>query len=266
MTRAPSMPERHFFQAAQNALYRYATRRFENDVIFMNWAYETDPPMDIELTPADELDRYPIQLYHATATQAELAGKRVLEVGCGRGGGASYITRTLKPASYTGLDLNAAGIEFCRHRHQVPGLDFVVGNAEDLPFRDESFDAVVNIESSHCYPHFSRFLSEVARVLRTGGAFLYADTRPRSYCELWERDLNESALQVIARRDISTEVVRGMELNSARWEAAADSLVPWFARRAARRGVPARGSKVWENAESGRMPYLMYHMAAPEAG
>ena len=78
----------------------------------------------------------PIQLYHSTATRAgELAGKRVLEVGCGHGGGASYLTRTLGPASYVGLDLNSAGIEFCRRRHQVPGLEFVQGNAENLPFR-----------------------------------------------------------------------------------------------------------------------------------
>lgn len=254
------MPRRHIYQAAQNGLYRYMTRRFDDDVVFMNWAYETDPPMGIPLDPSDEADRYPIQLYHATATQSDVTGKRVLEVGCGRGGGASYLTRTLKPASYTGLDLNAAGIDFCRRRHQMPGLDFVVGNAEDLPFPDKSFDAVINIESSHCYPHFDQFLSEVARVLTTGGVFLYADTREQQQCERWDSDLNASPLSLCDQRDITRDVVRGMELNSARWEAAADSLVPGFARRAARRGVPARGSKIWENAYEGRMPYRMYLM------
>lgn len=259
MTQVLIEPRRQLFQAAQNGIYRYMTRRLDDDVVFMNWSYETDPPMGIPLDPADEPDRYPIQLYHATATQADLTGKRVLEVGCGRGGGASYLMRTVKPASYTGLDLNAAGIEFCRRRHHVPGLDFVVGNAEELPFPDESFDAVVNIESSHCYPHFDRFLSEVARVLHTGrGVFLHADTRPRAHCERWDSDLNASTLLVNAQRDISGEVLRGMELNSARWEAAADTLVPRFARRVARRGVPARGSKIWENAQNGRMPYRMY--------
>jgi fatty-acid O-methyltransferase len=255
-----TMPRRHIYQAAQNALYRYVTRRLDDDVVFMNWAYETDPPMGIPLDPSDEADRYPIQLYHATATQSDVTGKRVLEVGCGRGGGASYLTRTLKPASYTGLDLNASGIDFCRRWHEVAGLDFVAGNAEDLPFPDQSFDAVVNIESSHCYPHFDRFLSEVARVLTTGGVFLYADTRERQQCERWDSELNASALTVSAQRDISRDVVRGMELNSARWEAAADSLVPRFARRTVRRGVPARGSKIWENAHEGRMPYRMYLM------
>ena len=133
--------------------------------------------MGLPLAASDEPNRYGIQLYHRTATQADLSGKQVLEVSCGHGGGASYLVRTLRPASYTGLDLNADGIAFCRKRHNLPGLDFVHGDAESLPFADESFDAVINVEASHGYPDFPRFLAEVARVLRPGGHFLYADFR-----------------------------------------------------------------------------------------
>jgi hypothetical protein len=50
---------------------------------------------------------------------------KVLEVSRGHGGGASYLMRTLYPASYAGLDLNTVGIEFCEKRHNLPGLDFV---------------------------------------------------------------------------------------------------------------------------------------------
>ena len=89
---------------SQKYFYPYLTRRLGNDdVLFLNWAYEEDQP-----------DRFSIQLYHRTATQADLSGKRVLEVGCGHGGGASYLVRTLHPASYTGLDLNPAAIALCR--------------------------------------------------------------------------------------------------------------------------------------------------------
>ena len=92
-------------------MYAYIARHADDDVLFMNWAYEEDPPMAISLEPGDESHRYPIQLYHATATQnGDLAGKQVLEVGCGQGGGASYLTRTLKPSL-----LCRAGPE--RHRY-----------------------------------------------------------------------------------------------------------------------------------------------------
>lgn len=114
--------------------------------------------MRFPLSAADEPDRFPIQLYHGTAAQAQLNGKQVLEVGCGHGGGASYLVRTVRPDSYVGLDLNPAGIAYCRKKHDLAGLEFVQGDAQELPFADRSFDAVINIESSHLYPRFPRFL------------------------------------------------------------------------------------------------------------
>ncbi len=140
----------------------------------------------------------------------------MLEVGCGHGGGASYLVRTLRPASYTGLDLNRAAIAFCRRRHDLPNVDFVHGDAEKLPFPDESFDAVVNVESSAAYPHFSRFLAEVARVLRPEGHFLYTDLRPRSNVADWEAALAEAPIRMLSQQDINAEVVRGLEMNSPR--------------------------------------------------
>ena len=93
-----------------------------DDVVFLNWGYEEDPPLGLPLDESDEPNRYSIQLYHQTATQTDISGKKVLECSSGHGGGASYLTRTLKPASYTGLDFNAAGVEFCKERHNLPGV------------------------------------------------------------------------------------------------------------------------------------------------
>src|SRR5262245_49260348 len=91
--------------------YSFLTRLIaKDDVLFLNFGYEEDPPMALPLAASDEPDRFPIQLYHRTATQVDLSGKKVLEVSCGHGGGASYLMRTLHPASYTGLDLNTVGI------------------------------------------------------------------------------------------------------------------------------------------------------------
>ena len=163
-------------------VYPLATRLM-GDLVFLDWAYKEDPPIALPLETSDERNRSHINLYHRTATQADISGKRVLEVSCGHGGGASYLVRTLRPASYTGLDLNPNGIAFCRKTHNLPGLDFVHGNAENLPFDDQSFDAVINVEASHLYPRFPRFLEEVVRVLSPGGHFLYTDVRPRTHVD-----------------------------------------------------------------------------------
>ena len=192
--------------------YPLITRQCSGDgFVFLNFGYEEDPPVAVPLAASDEPNRFPIQLYHRTATQVDLAGKQVLEVSCGHGGGASYLIRTLRPASYTGLDLNRAGIDFCRNRHNLPGLDFVHGDAENLPFPDQSFDAVINVEASHCYPRFTRFLAEVARVLRAGGHFLYTDLRPRVCIAEWEAALADAPMRLVSHDVIDAQILRGME-------------------------------------------------------
>src|SRR4051812_41125206 len=103
--------------------YPFFTPRLQQDEgLFLNYADEEEPPMRIPLRPDDEPHRPHIQLYHHVATQVPLSGKSVLEVSCGHGGGAAYITRTLRPQKYTGLDLNPEGIRFCQRRHQLPGI------------------------------------------------------------------------------------------------------------------------------------------------
>ena len=192
--------------------YRFNSRYLtDDDTVCFNWGYEEDPPMALPLAEADEPNRYFIQLYHRVATQVDLAGKRVLEVSCGHGGGASYLMRTLGPVSYTGLDLNPVGLDFCRRKHQLPGLDFVEGNAEELPFPDQSFDAVINIEASHCYPRLPRFLNEVSRVLRPGGHFLYADTRRNQEVVRWKEQLRAAPMRLVSEEVINEQVARGIE-------------------------------------------------------
>jgi len=158
-----------------------------------------------------------------------------------------------------GLDLNPAGIEFCRRRHQIPGLSFVQGNAENLPFGPESVDAVINVESSHCYPHFDQFLSEVSRVLRPGGVLLYTDVRWRYLCTEWEAALEAAPLRLVSCRDIGAEVVRGIELNSVQMKAVRERL----GMIGALVDLPERNSGIYRNLKSGRQLYRMYLLAKP---
>jgi ubiquinone/menaquinone biosynthesis C-methylase UbiE len=117
--------------------------------------------------------------------------------------------RTLRPAAYTGLDLNPAGIAFCRKKHNLPGLDFVQGDAENLPFDDQSFDVVLNVEASHCYPRFPRFLAEVVRVLRRGGYFLYADMRPCKQVAEWESEPAATPMRLLSQAVIMRRLCAG---------------------------------------------------------
>jgi SAM-dependent methyltransferase len=248
-------------RAIWRSWYPFLTRRLrEDDVLLLNYAFETDPPLAIPLTPADEPNRACIQLYHHVATQADLRGKRVLEVSCGHGGGASYLVRTLGPAHYTGLDLNPEGVAFCATRHRVPGLEFVRGDAQQLPFADESFDAVVNVEASHCYPALPVFFREVARVLRPGGSFLYADFRFASSFPDWEQAIAGAPMTVRARREINDEVRRGMALNSPRSLALIARHLPRFLHGLGRDFAGVKDSRIYSALERGEVSYRSYHL------
>jgi ubiquinone/menaquinone biosynthesis C-methylase UbiE len=242
-----------------NYWYPFLTRRLNGeDLTCLNYGYEEDPPMALPLAASDEPNRFGIQLYHRVATQADVDGKQVLEVSCGHGGGASYLVRTLRPSSYTGLDFNADGIAFCRRRHNLPALDFVHGDAESLPFADQSFDAVINVEASHAYPRLPRFLAEVVRVLRPGGHFLYADFRDRKDFPDWEAALVDTPIRQVSKRVINAEVLRALEKNSQRSLDLIGRVLPAFLRPFGRwfAGVP--GGWVYRDIQSGQIEYRLY--------
>lgn len=244
--------------------YPFLTRRLQaEEVLFLNYAFETDPPVGLALDPADEPNRACIQLYHHVATQLDLKGRRILEVSCGHGGGASFLTRRLQPARYTGLDLNPTGIRFCRHRHQVAGLDFVQGDAENLPFPDATFDAVINVEASHCYPDFARFLAQVARVLKPGGHFCYADFRFAEGLADWEQALAGAPLSQIKTRVINAEVRRGMDRNSERSQQLLVRHLPPFLHSLGRDFAGIRGSRIYNALQEDRLSYRSYCFVKP---
>lgn len=204
----------------------------KHDLLFMNFGY-TDHHQGMERIPLetqDEIHRYPLQLYHHLAKHAEWKNANALEVSSGRGGGASYIVRTFKPRSYVGVDFSTRAIEFCRSHHQLPGLSFEHGNAEDLKYPDNTFDIVINVEASLYYPNLDKFLAHVKRVLKPGGHFLYTDLRYEEKVEEWHKQLRDAGLKLIKEEDITNNVLEALEKDRARRTHLVDTYVPAFLR------------------------------------
>jgi ubiquinone/menaquinone biosynthesis C-methylase UbiE len=97
------------------------------------------------------------------------SGRRVLEVGCGTGTDLLQFARG--GAYVTGIDLTPRSIEIARRRFEVYGCkgEFAIGDAENLGFPDESFDAVYSFGVLHHTPDTKRAIDEAHRVLRRGG-------------------------------------------------------------------------------------------------
>jgi SAM-dependent methyltransferase len=235
------------------------TRR--TPITFLNYGYDdaSRPP----LAAGEEDDRACAQLYHRVVGAVGLGGERVLEVSCGHGGGASYVKRYLGPAEVVGVDRNVEAVSFCRRRHRVEGLSFTRGDAMSLPFGDGAFDAVVNVEASHCYPDVDRFFREVTRVLRPGGHFLYADFRSGHERPALHGRVARSGFEIVQREDISAGVLAGMRMNHRRYTALIDRVAPRPLRGLARRFAGVKGSVIYNELETGETEYFRYVLRKP---
>jgi SAM-dependent methyltransferase len=114
-----------------------------------------------------------------------LRGRRVLEIGCGRGVGLE-ILGSLGAAEVSGFDLDPAMIALAHTRVAAigSGAHVYVGDATAISARDGSFDAVVEYAILHHIPPWRDAVGEIARVLRPGGAFYFEDLL-RGFTTAW---------------------------------------------------------------------------------
>jgi SAM-dependent methyltransferase len=228
------------------------------DWSFMNYGYAAIPANPIALDTGDEANRYSVQLYHAVINDVSLADLRVLEVGSGRGGGAAYIKRYHKTAEMVGVDFSARAVAMCNDVYNIRGLSFVQGDAENLPFDDNAFDAIINVESSHCYGSVDVFLLEVKRVLRPGGYFLYADFRDLDKMQRWRQQISDSGLILVNETDITANVVAALDADDERKNRLINQLVPKFLLNSFRDFSGVKGSAIYKEFRAGVTPYLQF--------
>ncbi len=227
---------------------------------FLNYGYESlNGSPQLQLLKEDETDRYCIQLYDHVVNSVDLKSKDVLEVGAGRGGGASYITRYFKPKTYTGLDISKSSIEFCNnHYKNVSGLKFIAGNAEKLPFANHSFDYVVNVESARCYNDQKSFFSEVFRVLKPEGKLLLADMLYPSEIENFKAKIIEAGFRITKETEISQNVVLALEKDSERRENLIDGKIPRYLQNSFKVFAGTIGTSRYNNFATGVFQYFSF--------
>ncbi|MGM1028332.1 MAG: methyltransferase domain-containing protein [Actinomycetota bacterium] len=245
-------------QLAWRALYEVLAARVQRpEWAFMNYGYDVPSgAVGPALDASDEPDRRCIQLYDHVLSGSDLRGDDVLEVGCGRGGGSSFIARYHGPRTTTGLDLSRKSIALCQRHRRAPGLGFVQGDALAMPFADSSFDVVVNVESSHCYDSMDDFLAEVHRVLRPGGSFLFADLRPAAEMVALRRRLGEGPLELVGISDITERVRAALELDDDRRRSLMEAWIPRMFHRAFEPFAGFRGTSTFARFETGETQYV----------
>jgi ubiquinone/menaquinone biosynthesis C-methylase UbiE len=96
-----------------------------------------------------------------------------LDVGCGLGHGAYIYNKYYGLNNITAIDVHRDNIEFAKNNFN--GINYLVSDATNLSFNDNSFDILTSIETLHCYRYTYHFYKEAYRVLKTNGHLLVTD-------------------------------------------------------------------------------------------
>lgn len=118
--------------------------------------------------------------------------ENALEIGCGLGRGAGLLVNRLGFRHVVAFDLEEKLIVRAAKRNPrtlEQKVSFYVGDAQDLPFKDSSFDAVVNFGIIHHVLDWRRCISELSRILRPGGYFYFEEIYPPLYANFFMKRL-----------------------------------------------------------------------------
>ncbi len=136
-------------------------REFQEQTARRNWA-KTELDWGLWKVPEADVGAVP-----------DVAGLDVLEAGCGVAYWSAWLAR--RGANVTALDLTPSQLEIARQMQQEFELEFplVEGNAEELPFADESFDLVFSEYGASIWCDPYRWIPEAARLLRPRGWLVF---------------------------------------------------------------------------------------------
>jgi SAM-dependent methyltransferase len=159
------MPDMPAHVAINRELWTTTNAAYTDAVATDQWA-ETEITWGAWHVPDEELGALPM-----------LAGKDVIELGCGTGYFGAWLRRA-GAARVVGVDVTPAQLETarrCEAQFQL-GMEFVEASAEDVPLPDECFDLAVSEYGASIWCEPRAWIGEAARLLRPGGELVFLRT------------------------------------------------------------------------------------------
>jgi demethylmenaquinone methyltransferase/2-methoxy-6-polyprenyl-1,4-benzoquinol methylase len=108
------------------------------------------------------------------------SGCKVIEIGCGTGFTTGEIVSRLGEETVTAVDLTPE--QMAKAIARFPSVNFIRGDAENLPFKSDTFDAAISAGSIEYWPNPLRGIEEMTRVTKSGGkVVILAPRKPDNF-------------------------------------------------------------------------------------
>lgn len=150
-------PNRQIGPSVNNDIYHQLGER---------WYHAKDDP--VALLRAEARARNP---WVIAEIQKSFASARVLDIGCGAGFLANDLAR--QGMTVTGFDASPESLEIARRHDSTAQVTYQHGDANHLPFADESFDVACALDFLEHVEDPAHIVAEAARVLKPGGLFVF---------------------------------------------------------------------------------------------
>lgn len=115
------------------------------------------------------------------ATLPLVKGKMVLDVASGSGYGSHLMASEAKEV--TGVDVDKPAIEYSKQNYKRRNLQFLVGDGQKIPVKDDSIDVVVSFETIEHIKNYKQFLTEIKRVLKADGTLVISTPNDKEFAE-----------------------------------------------------------------------------------
>lgn len=115
------------------------------------------------------------------AAQSVVKDKVVLDIASGSGYGTKILAESAK--FVYGVDVNEAAVNYSKKKYASKNIEYLVGDGESIPLKDNSVDVVITFETIEHIKNYSKFLDEVARVLKPDGLAIVSTPNDLEFAE-----------------------------------------------------------------------------------
>ena len=142
--------------------------------------------------------------------------------------------------------------------YNEPGLSFVKGDATNIPFEKDSFDIVINIESTGFCDNLPKLFDEVYRVLRKDGIFLFADIIESNNVETVKHQLRMAGFIIEYKQDITRNVIAALNEDNKRKEELIKEQIPGIMKKTFRQFAGTKDSERYRSFINGDLKYMSF--------
>jgi len=118
---------------------------------------------------------------------------RIIDVGCGAGGTLIALAKRFPDSEIVGIDLSEPLLNIAKENAEAANVDnqlrFEKADVQSIPYSDNHFDVVINLNMVHLVQEPITLLNEMERILAPSGFIFIADLR-RSWLGLFEKEIN----------------------------------------------------------------------------